>query len=105
MDSGWLWAAIGSAAAVFTAGVGVWQLRLELAKRRDRLTARAGDDAFGSSMAGLPIAPPIGGLPRQVWGRETILAELRRHMSPRKGGVWVLAGMGGVGKSTVALAA
>ena len=56
-------------------------------------------------MTGLPIAPPIGWLPHRVYGREEILPELRRQMSPRKGGVWVLAGMGGVGKSTVALAA
>jgi tetratricopeptide (TPR) repeat protein len=105
VDAG-IWVAAGSAAALLTAGVASWQLRLELLKKRARAEDQARrDDAFYSAVAGLPVAPPVGQLPTKVCGREALLTELRRQMSVRKGCVWVLAGMGGVGKSTVALAA
>jgi CRP-like cAMP-binding protein/tetratricopeptide (TPR) repeat protein len=54
----------------------------------------------------LPVAP-LGLLPAEVRGRDELLAELRRPLSrlPRRSGrAWVIAGMGGLGKSTVALA-
>lgn len=89
---------------MLTAAVASWQLRLELLKKRAHAEDRARhDDAFYSAIAGLPVAPPVGQLPSKVRGREAVLTELRRQMSLRKGCVWVLAGMGGVGKSTVAL--
>ena len=50
---------------------------------------------------------PLGLLPGEVRGRDALLAELRRRLTKRSQvgcGTWVLAGMGGLGKSTVALA-
>jgi tetratricopeptide (TPR) repeat protein len=103
VDAGF-WAAVGSAAAIITAAVAIWQLRLE--RRRDRAHEQARhNDASDKAVSGLPVAPPVGLLPRKLCGREALLAELRKQMSPRKGCIWVLAGIGGVGKSTVALAA
>jgi tetratricopeptide (TPR) repeat protein len=103
VDAGF-WVAVGSAAAVITAGAAIWQLRLE--RKRDRAHDQARRiDASDKAVSGLPVAPPIGLLPRKVRGREALLTELRKQMSPRNGCVWVLAGIGGVGKSTVALAA
>ena len=54
----------------------------------------------------LPVTPPLGRLPLDVRGRDPLLGEFRRLLTRRKpkGGVWVLTGMGGLGKSTVALA-
>lgn len=55
----------------------------------------------------LPVALPVGRLPVHIRGRDPVLAALRSSIfgRPRKAGMtWVLTGMGGVGKSTVALA-
>jgi CRP-like cAMP-binding protein/tetratricopeptide (TPR) repeat protein len=59
-------------------------------------------------VAPLPVAPPLGTLPPEVRGREALTAELRRALRPypwRASRSFVIAGMGGLGKSTVALAA
>ena len=56
----------------------------------------------------LPVAAPLGNLPREVRGRQGLIAELRRALRPyprRASRAFVIAGMGGLGKSTVALAA
>jgi CRP-like cAMP-binding protein/tetratricopeptide (TPR) repeat protein len=56
----------------------------------------------------LPVAPPLGKLPPEVRGREGLIAELRRALRPyprRASRAFVIAGMGGLGKSTVGLAA
>jgi tetratricopeptide (TPR) repeat protein len=53
------------------------------------------------------VAVPLGRLPAEVRGRDALLAELRHPLSRRHRGpgrAWVLTGMGGLGKSTVALA-
>jgi tetratricopeptide (TPR) repeat protein len=67
----------------------------------------------GASTPRLPVAVPLGRLPPEVRGRDDLLAEMRsslsrsfltwpqKRTSPR---TWVLAGMGGMGKSTAALA-
>ena len=55
-----------------------------------------------------PVAPPLGNLPADVRGRDALLGELRRALQPyprRASRTFVIAGMGGLGKSTVALAA
>ena len=60
-----------------------------------------------STASELPVAVPFGRLPAVVRGRDQLLAELRRPLArkPRGSGrTWVLVGMGGLGKSTVALA-
>ena len=98
---------MGSAAAIPALAVGAWQLRLQVLERRDR--RRHIGDVGRSRAAGrgeLPVTAPVGRLPADVRGRDVLLAELRRPLIRRRvhGGVWVLAGMGGLGKSTVALA-
>src|SRR5215831_9795560 len=62
--------------------------------------------AAGFVSEALPVTPPVGGLPVDVRGRDGLLAELQQALLRRKsrGSVWVLTGMGGLGKSTVALA-
>ena len=58
----------------------------------------AGPDASRrSQVVGASVAVPVGQLPVEVRGRDDLLASLRDER-----GVIVLAGMGGVGKSTVA---
>ena len=67
----------------------------------------AGDEPTVSGDSGLPVTVPLGRLPVDVRGRDGLLTELCHPLrSYRRGspGTWVLAGMGGVGKSTVALA-
>ncbi len=56
----------------------------------------------------LPVEAPLGKLPREVRGRESLLGELRRALRPypwRASRAFVIAGMGGMGKSTLALSA
>jgi CRP-like cAMP-binding protein/tetratricopeptide (TPR) repeat protein len=62
----------------------------------------------GSWPGPLPVAPPLGKLPADVRGRDGLLGELRRALRSypwRASRAFVLTGMGGLGKSTVALAA
>ena len=54
------------------------------------------------------MAAPLGKLPAEVRGREGLIGELRRALRPypwRASRAFVIAGMGGLGKSTVALTA
>ena len=60
------------------------------------------------SVGPLPVAAPLGKLPAEVRGREGLIGELRRALRPypwRASRAFVIAGMGGLGKSTVALTA
>jgi CRP-like cAMP-binding protein/tetratricopeptide (TPR) repeat protein len=60
------------------------------------------------SVGPLPVAAPLGKLPPEVRGREGLIGELRRALRPypwRASRAFVIAGMGGLGKSTVALTA
>ena len=55
-----------------------------------------------------PVAAPLGRLPAEVRGRDVLLEELRRALRPypwRASRAFVIAGMGGLGKSTIALEA
>ena len=61
---------------------------------------------------GLPVIAPVSRIPVQVRGRAELLAELCQPFGPgrgarrrRTGRTWVLAGLGGLGKSTCALVA
>ena len=62
----------------------------------------------GACDAGLlPVSVPLGRLPAEVRGRDVLLAEMRRPLTRRRqrlDSTWILAGMGGLGKSTIALA-
>lgn len=74
-------------------------------------TDPAGDGqppASGSWTAPQPVAAPLGRLPSEVRGRSGLLDELRRalrHYPWRASRAFVIAGMGGLGKSTIALEA
>jgi CRP-like cAMP-binding protein len=62
----------------------------------------------GPGLGPRPVAPPLGKLPAEVRGRDGLLGEFRRALRPyprRASRAFVIAGMGGLGKSTVALAA
>jgi tetratricopeptide (TPR) repeat protein len=106
MDAGLLWTVIGSAAAVPAAVVGAWQLRLQILEHRARRDPAEQRSQPRPVPGALSVTPPVGRLPSDVRGRDALLAELRRSLIRRKtqGSTWVLAGMGGMGKSTVALA-
>ena len=110
MDGGLLWTVVGSVTGVAALGLTAWQVRLQLLERRERRQPRALEGETPELAAGgLPVTVPLGRLPAEVRGRDLLLAELRAPVGRRQPGgtgrVWVLAGMGGVGKSTVALAA
>jgi tetratricopeptide (TPR) repeat protein len=111
MDSGLLWTVVGSVTGVIAAGLTAWQVRLQLVERRQSRRAHA-EQQRSLVPDGLSVALPTGRLPAEIRGRDAVLAELRRslHRPERTGHrpagrAWVLAGMGGLGKSTVALAA
>jgi len=95
VDAGLIWTAAGTVAAL---AVGGWQLRLQILDRRDRRHTRA--DASGR---GVSVLAPTGRLP-WVRGRRELLRQLQHLLRKPDGRVQVLAGMGGVGKSTLALA-
>jgi len=64
--------------------------------------------APGISAGPLPVAAPLGKLPPEVRGRDGLIGELRRAMRPypwRASRAFVIAGMAGLGKSTIALTA
>jgi hypothetical protein len=92
-----VWLAAGVAGTV--AGLAVrlvwWVVRERRQRRRERDSIRAEAAATGTS-----LAVPVARLPADVRGRTELLERLVRQVTC--GGVVVLAGMGGVGKSTVA---
>jgi hypothetical protein len=106
MGSGLLWTVVGTVAGVVAVGLTAWQVRLQVVEHRPQSEERP------PVAGGLSVALPTGRLPAEIRGRDTLLAELRQSLRPatRATGrvpparVWVLAGMGGLGKSTVALA-
>ncbi|HEV2374139.1 MAG TPA: tetratricopeptide repeat protein [Streptosporangiaceae bacterium] len=106
MDAGLLWTAVGSAAAVPALVVGAWQLRLQMLEHNERRRAGEVGPPPPSVPGALSVAPPVGRLPADVRGRGPLLAELRQALTHRRprANVWVLTGMGGLGKTTVALA-
>ena len=70
--------------------------------------ARASGQAPASYPGPLPVAAPLGMLPPDVRGRDGLIGELRRALRPypwRASRAFVIAGMGGLGKSTIALTA
>ena len=76
----------------------------ELADRLRQYNRRASEVVPGP----LPVAPPLGKLPPEVRGRDGLIGELRRALRPypwRASRAFVIAGLGGLGKSTVALTA
>ena len=104
--------------SVATAATSIFQPVAELAAKSRKmlaLTYRAATtgpvtlagEMAASEAGGLPVTVPLGRLPAAVRGRDALLRELGQTLArkPRRGGgTWVLAGMGGLGKSTAALA-
>jgi tetratricopeptide (TPR) repeat protein len=99
VDASLIWTALGTAATC----CGLW-----LTWRQVRMQARSALDASHTQsltdMIGISVAVPVGRLPTIVRGRDDLLKWLSRSLRRRSGEVVVLAGMGGVGKSTVAAA-
>lgn len=98
---------VGSAAGVLGAALIGLQVRLQLVERQRLQQAHASAELTPAVVTGgLPVGVPLGRLPVSVRGRNVLLTELQRPLarwSRRPGGAWVLAGMGGLGKSTVAM--
>jgi tetratricopeptide (TPR) repeat protein len=93
-----------SVAGVAALGVGAWQLRVAVLDRRDARRGEGGSPRTADFSGALPVAAPYGRLPAEVVGRDGLKGELRSVLRGRRTRVAVvLAGMGGVGKSTVAL--
>jgi tetratricopeptide (TPR) repeat protein len=116
MDAGLLWTVVGSAAGVLAAILTAWQVRLQFRDRRGQAIAElSARPSSGGVVGALPVAAPLGRLPAEIRGRDALLDEFRGLlarrgrkfpvMARRHGRTWVLAGMGGLGKSTLALAA
>jgi hypothetical protein len=104
MDAALGWTVAGSLAgsvAVLLAGT---QLRIAWLDRRDHRRQRLMDASVGQ-VSGSGTTPPWGRLPRTgIQGRGPLLQVLRRALRRRRNEIHVLTGMGGVGKSAVALA-
>ena len=112
MDATLLWTAVGSVAGVVVAAGTVFLviqarsgskppnpaaadgISVALSERQD------GNDVVGAEAA---LRAPTGWLPKHVRGRDDLLALLRVLAGAPDGRVHVLAGLGGSGKSTVAL--
>ncbi|MEU6378967.1 tetratricopeptide repeat protein [Streptomyces sp. NPDC046909] len=100
---------VGAVVGVAALGLAGWQLRVAILDRRDAGDGRAGDgrQTVAGGDGALPVSVPFGRLPVDVLGRDALLAELNSSLGGawrrRRPGVWVLAGLGGMGKSTVAL--
>jgi CRP-like cAMP-binding protein/tetratricopeptide (TPR) repeat protein len=72
---------------------------------RDLRVAPGGSNGWAGPR---PVAAPLGRLPAEVRGRDGLIDELRRALRPypwRASRAFVIAGMGGLGKSTIALEA
>lgn len=99
VDAGLLWTAVGSLAGVLAAVIAWRQYRLEAHHGPGRDGARSST----KGVRGASVLPPIGRLPPEVRGRGRILGELLALLRRPTGELVVLSGMGGVGKSTVAV--
>ncbi len=132
MDVGLIAAVVGAVATVVGVGVGVWQARIarrsESSKPPDRGSGRRVPEDEAESRPSLERARPVSEetgsrsedtippfrwadqgvsaavavdrLPAHVRGRDDVLAELQEQL--RRGGLAVLIGTGGIGKSTIA---
>ena len=106
-----MWTVVGSAASVagvaVAAAVAIQQSRtgrkpspVSAAEYARVPQARSGGEDFPAVTA---LRAPTGQLPEHVRGRDELMAQFRVLVERPDGQVHVLAGLGGVGKSTVAL--
>lgn len=98
MDLADVLAVVGTLSGV--AAVGIPWLRGRAGDREEFRRRRAAPGAA----PGMSVAPPVGALPTLIRGRGRLMRRLRRWLRKPPGDVVVLAGMGGVGKSTMAAA-
>jgi tetratricopeptide (TPR) repeat protein len=98
MDAALAWTIVGSTAGVVAAVTGVFGVLQVRHGRRNRLVTR-------TVAAGAVLPAPVGRLPKQVQGRDDLLAVLAGAVKSLDGPVHAIVGLGGCGKSTVALAA
>jgi tetratricopeptide (TPR) repeat protein len=107
MDSSQILAVAGVAAGVVGALIAWLQLR-----RTPRLPSATHLADLGtqtspvprSPLVGIVLRPPTGRIPDHVWGREEIIHQLTTLTQQPDGRAHLLAGLGGCGKTTVALA-
>ncbi|MFD0277880.1 tetratricopeptide repeat protein [Kitasatospora sp. NPDC127111] len=105
MDAGLLWTAGGTLAGCVALGLTSWQLRIQLRQHRaGPVSPEPVQRALLGPAATVPVLPPVRSLPAEVRGRQEQLRELVTMAGRSTGRVVVLAGMGGIGKSTVAAA-
>ena len=112
MDATLLWTVVGSGAGVtgVVVTVGIYAAQARSARRhpplgeaghvRVTLEPPAGEDPPAALTV---LRAPTGRLPEHVRGRAELLARLRVLTDSPDGRVHLLAGLGGTGKSTVAL--
>jgi len=112
MDATLLWTMVGSVAGVagVTVGLGAWAAQARSSRKHpplgpdDRVRVVLEQPGWDDAGAGATVLrPPTGRLPEHVRGRNDLLARLRVLARAPDGRVHVLAGLGGTGKSTVAL--
>jgi tetratricopeptide (TPR) repeat protein len=106
VDAGLLWTAGGTLVGCVALGVGVLQVRLqarELQLRHRSVDAAAARHARQSGR--VPLAPPLQSLPVEIRGRSEEIALVVKAAKSGSGRIIVLAGMGGIGKSTIAATA
>jgi hypothetical protein len=118
VDATLLWTAVGSGAAaagfLVAAGVAITQGRSVrhhpplTADEPVRVILEPPDLPVGHGTSRVPAAgavlrPPTGRLPKRVRGRQDLAIQLRTLVGAPDGRAHVLAGLGGTGKTTVAL--
>ncbi|MER7708402.1 tetratricopeptide repeat protein [Kitasatospora sp. NPDC097605] len=124
MDAGLIWTAGGTVAGSVALGVASWQLRLQIRQHRARTASpptdppalptpaaptTSADPATGRPPGRGTVEPasviaPVRGLPAELRGRHDQLSELLALADRSTGHAVVLAGLGGIGKSTLAAA-
>lgn len=100
----WIWAA--ATALVMSAAAWIATARgSEIGPGRAlRTSAAAAAERGAGSQWRRSLAPPRGLMPTQVRGRDALVTALRRVAEEPDGQVHVLCGLGGCGKTTIALA-
>ena len=96
--STYFWTVVGSVAAVAAVAIGL----IQVWRRREPIPpGDAASAAYGGSAD--PVGPASGRRSEHLRGRDGLLAELTENLAVRDGRVHLLYGLGGVGKTAVAL--
>lgn len=98
MDAGVVWTALGTVAAYVALALTWRQMTSQKRHPHDKTHKPSLMEATG-----IPVLAPTGQLPMEVRGRDQLLGELQRALRKPSGNSIILVGMGGAGKSTVAV--